>query len=105
MKRVVVTGMAGLCSLGLEWKAVRAELLAGRSGIRVLDAWDHMEGLQTRLGAPVPGFEPPRAWPRKKTRSMGRDSALATHATELALRDAGLLESELLRVARAREMR
>ncbi len=91
MNRVVITGMGGLCSLGQEWKTVRDGLLAGRSGTRVLDEWGFMGGLKTRLGAPVPGFETPRSWPRKKTRTMGRDSAMAVRATEAALEDAGLL--------------
>ena len=59
-------------------------------------AWDQIEGLQTRLAAPVVGFEQPAHYPRKKTRSMGRLSLLATRATELALNNAGLLDSPLL---------
>jgi 3-oxoacyl-[acyl-carrier-protein] synthase II len=96
MRRVVVTGMGGLCSLGLEWKSVRDRLLAGHNGTRVVEEWSRMEGLKTRLGAPVPGFEVPRDWPRKKTRTMGRDSAMAVRATEVALEDAGLVGSDLL---------
>src|SRR5690606_17209161 len=47
-------------------------------------------GMETRLGAPVPGFEAPTHYPRKKTRSMGRVSLLAARATEMALAAAGL---------------
>lgn len=90
MKRVVVTGIGGLCSLGQDWKTVRDALLAGRSGVVTMPDWDHMAGLRTRLAAPVQGFDVPEDWPRKKTRSMGRDSAMATWATEQALLAAGL---------------
>ncbi len=90
MNRVVVTGMGGLCSLGHDWKTVRDALLAGRNGVVAMPDWDRLAGLNTRLGAPVQGFEVPEDWPRKKTRSMGRDSAMAIRATELALADAGL---------------
>ncbi|MCP3985774.1 MAG: beta-ketoacyl-ACP synthase [bacterium] len=90
MNRVVVTGMGGLCSLGSDWETVRDALLAGRNGTIVMPEWERMAGLKTRLGAPVPDFELPTSWPRKKTRSMGRDSAMAVRATEIALEDAGL---------------
>jgi 3-oxoacyl-[acyl-carrier-protein] synthase II len=95
-RRVVVTGMAGLCPLGSDWPTVRAGLLAGRSGVRVMPAWDIYVGLDTRLGAPVPDFATPSHYPRKKTRSMGRVALLAARATELALIDAGLLGSAVL---------
>ena len=90
-RRVVVTGMSGLSPIGMEWKAVRESLQRGRSGVVRMDEWDEIDGLQTRLGAPVADFETPDSYPRKKIRSMGRDSLLATRATELALADAGLL--------------
>jgi 3-oxoacyl-[acyl-carrier-protein] synthase II len=48
------------------------------------------EGMKTRLAALVDGFETPPDYPRKRIRSMGRVSLLATRATELALEDAGL---------------
>jgi 3-oxoacyl-[acyl-carrier-protein] synthase II len=95
-RRVVVTGMAGLSPIGSGWKEVRESLQSGRSGVRRMDEWGEIEGLQTRLGAPVEGFEPPDAWPRRKTRSMGRDSLLATRSAELALADAGLTGNPLL---------
>ena len=95
-RRVVVTGMAGLCPLGSDWPAVRTRLLAGRSGVRVMPEWDVYEGLDTRLGAPVPEFTVPDHYTRKKVRSMGRVALLATRATELALADAGLLGSSIV---------
>jgi 3-oxoacyl-[acyl-carrier-protein] synthase II len=90
-RRVVVTGMSGLSPLGTGWKPVREKLLGGRSAVRRVDAWDEIEGLSTRLGAPIDDFVMPDSWPRKKTRSMGKDSQMATFATELALADASLL--------------
>jgi 3-oxoacyl-[acyl-carrier-protein] synthase II len=89
-RRVVVTGMAGLSPLGSDWGTVRAGLLAGHSGVRVMSEWDAYDGLDTRLGAPVPDFSAPAHYPRKKTRSMGRVALMATRATEIALADAGL---------------
>jgi len=95
MKRVAVTGMAGVTSLGSEWKDVRERLLGGRSAVTRMPAWK-IEGMRTQLGAPVVGFEVPGRWPRKKARSMGPDSQMAVRASELALERAGLLGSPLL---------
>jgi 3-oxoacyl-[acyl-carrier-protein] synthase II len=100
-RRVVVTGMAGISPIGHDWKQVREHLQGGRSGVARVDAWDDIDGLQTRLGAPVRDFEPREGWPRRKTRSMGRDSLMATRASELALADAALLEQPLLGTGRA----
>jgi 3-oxoacyl-[acyl-carrier-protein] synthase II len=91
-RRVVVTGMAGLCPLGNDWAAVRRRLLALESGITLQPEWDQFTGLNTRLGGAVKDFELPAAYPRKRTRGMGRVAQLAARATELALLDAGLLE-------------
>lgn len=96
MNRVVVTGMGGLCSLGHDWKTIADNLRRGRSGIVADPALARLEGLRTRLAAPVNGFALPESYPRKKTRTMGRDSAMATYATEMALADAGLLGSPLV---------
>jgi 3-oxoacyl-[acyl-carrier-protein] synthase II len=95
-RRVVVTGMAGLCAIGEGWPEVRASLREMRSGVVRVDEWDAYRGLSTRLAAPVAAFAVPDHYPRKKTRSMGRVSLLAARASELALREAGLLDSALL---------
>ena len=92
-RRVVVTGRAGLCPIGSDWKSVRDALLAGRSGIARVPEWEDVAGLKTRLGARVPDFAVPSDYPRKKTRSMGRVSLLMVRAAELALEDAGLRSS------------
>lgn len=96
MRRVVVTGMAGLSPLGQDWPTVRAKLRSGGSGIATIDDWSRFDGLQTRLAAPVADFVMPVHWPRKKTRTMGRVSQLAARATELALADAALTDSPVL---------
>ncbi|WP_323002639.1 beta-ketoacyl-ACP synthase [Denitromonas sp.] len=91
MRRVVVTGMAGITSLGDTWAAIDAAMAAGRSGVRRMPEWDAIADLQTRLGAPVDDFQVPAHYPRKMLRSMGRVSLMAVCATERALDSAGLL--------------
>lgn len=96
MKRVVVTGMAGLCPIGQSWEEARAALDGNRSGVRRIPAWERIEGLNTWLGAPVADFDVPAHYPRKALRTMGRVALLAVRATELALADAGLAGDALL---------
>ena len=74
MKRVVVTGMAGITSLGSDWDSIAASFAANRSGIRRMDEWDRFEELNTRLAGPIDDFKVPAAWTRKQLRSMGRVS-------------------------------
>jgi 3-oxoacyl-[acyl-carrier-protein] synthase II len=98
---VAVTGMAGFSPIGNDWDAMRAQLLALRSGIRYLPEWERYNGLLTHLGGPVENFSLPAHYTRKNTRSMGRVSLLATRATELALADAGLLGDPVISGGRA----
>jgi len=91
MKRVVITGMAGISPLGNDWSSIEATLRSGRNAVQVIDAWREYEGLNTLLGAPAAAFELPAHYNRKTTRSMGRVALMATRASELALADAGLI--------------
>jgi 3-oxoacyl-[acyl-carrier-protein] synthase II len=95
-RRVVVTGMAGISPLGNDWTSIRARLGEYRNAIVRMDAWSDYEGLNTRLGAPAAQFDLSERYNRKSTRSMGRIALMATRASELALRDAGLLDHPLL---------
>ena len=99
-KRVVVTGMAGVTSLGSDWSTIQANFRAGKSGIRYMHEWDRFSELNTRLGGPVDDFVTPKHWNRKQTRSMGRVSKLAVYAAERALEQAGLLGDERIQDGR-----
>lgn len=96
MKRVVVTGMAGLSPIGNDVETIFENLKANKNGIVYIEAWDKFNELLTRLGAPVKNFEIPEHYNRKQLRSMGRVSLLSTRATELALIQANLLNSNVL---------
>lgn len=90
LKRVVVTGMAGITGLGDHWDLIEGHLRSRRNAVRRIPEWAAIDGLNTHLGAPV-DFAPPAHYSRKAVRSMGRVSLLATRATEMALAHAGLL--------------
>ncbi|MGF0241438.1 beta-ketoacyl-ACP synthase [Rhodococcus sp. IEGM1300] len=100
MKRVVVTGMAGITSLGSDWDTIASNFAANRSGIRRMDEWDRFTELNTRLAGPIDDFKVPSHWTRKQLRSMGRVSRLAVGAAEQALADAGLLGDESIKDGR-----
>ncbi|MDO9164182.1 MAG: beta-ketoacyl-ACP synthase [Methylococcaceae bacterium] len=95
LKRVVVTGMAGISPIGNDWQTVAERLKNKVTGIRTMHDWAKYKGLNTRLAAPVDLVKPAH-YTRKQTRSMGRVALLATYATELALIDAGLLNGPCL---------
>jgi 3-oxoacyl-[acyl-carrier-protein] synthase II len=94
--RVVVTGMAGLSSIGSDWDSVAAAMAAGRTGIRRMEEWARYDGLNTQLAGPITDFTLPSHYPRKKARSMGRVARFATVTTERALEQAGLLGAAAL---------
>ncbi len=100
MKRVVVTGMAGITSLGSDWASIEANFSANKSGIRRMHEWDRFAELNTRLAGPIDDFVVPKTWNRKQLRSMGRVSRLVVLAAQKALGNAGLLDDESIRDGR-----
>jgi 3-oxoacyl-[acyl-carrier-protein] synthase II len=100
LRRVVVTGMAGVTALGESWPAIRAAFAEGRTGVRFMEEWNRYTGVNTRLAAPIVDFSIEDRYPRKKTRTMGRVSQMAVYATERALEDAGLLGDPRVRSIR-----
>jgi 3-oxoacyl-[acyl-carrier-protein] synthase II len=100
MKRVVVTGMGAITPLGNDWASVSERLKTQQTGIRRMADWDKYKGLNTQLAAPV-DFSRPEHYSRKQVRGMGRVALLATYATELALKDAGLFEDPVLKSGHA----
>ncbi|MBO6541656.1 MAG: beta-ketoacyl-ACP synthase [Alphaproteobacteria bacterium] len=101
MKRVVITGMAGFSPIGNDLESALTQLQKYENSVSLMPEWDMYDGLNTKLGAAVPDFELPKHYTRKRTRSMGRVSVLATRTCELALEGAGLLDAPILKSGRA----
>jgi 3-oxoacyl-[acyl-carrier-protein] synthase II len=97
IKRVVVTGMAGVTALGTTWPEIFEGLRARKNVTRRMAEWDRYADLGTKLAAPVMSFAPPAHWTRKQLRGMGRVSQFAVRATEMALERAGLLGDPVLK--------
>ena len=96
-RRVAVTGIAGISPIGNDWPTIRARLGSCRNAVIRMAEWDEYDGLNTKLGAPAADFTLSERYTTKTTRSMGRVALMATRASELALRDAGLLDDPLLK--------
>lgn len=95
MKRVVVTGMSAITALGEEWNTFEQALKKEKNAVVYMPDWESVEQLNTRLAAPV-SFTKPTHFSRKKVRSMGPVSLMATSATENALLDAGLINNDVI---------
>ena len=96
MRRVVVTGIAGISPLGDSWPEVEARLRSRRNAVVTMEDWQQYDGLGTTLAVPVQNFNVPEHFTRKQMRSMGRVSLLAVTASERALAQAGLIGEDIL---------
>lgn len=96
-RRVAVVGMAGISPIGNDWPTIRERLGSCRNAVVRMPEWEDYDGLNTKLAAPAADFTLSERYTTKATRSMGRVALMATRASELALRDAGLLDDPLLK--------
>lgn len=96
MKRVVVTGMAGITSLGETADQIFAQFEQGNSGIRYMPEWEQFTDLRSKLAGPVASYTVPKHFNRKVTRGMGRVALMSTVCAEKALEDAALLHDPIL---------
>jgi 3-oxoacyl-[acyl-carrier-protein] synthase II len=94
MKRVVVTGIGIVSPLGCDLAAASARLRANETGVVAMPEWDRLAHFNPRVAAPV-HVPPELEVPHKAARTMGRVAKLATVATELAVKDAGVSAEEL----------
>ena len=97
MKRVVVTGMSGITSLGETAEQIFEQFAQGKSGIRYMPDWDIYPDLRSKLAGPVESFTVPKHFNRKVTRGMGRVALMSVVCAEKALQDAGLLHADILK--------
>ncbi|MDD3375296.1 MAG: beta-ketoacyl-[acyl-carrier-protein] synthase family protein [Candidatus Omnitrophica bacterium] len=88
-RRVVITGLGVVSSLGIGWQDFWKNLLAGKSGISKIESFD-TSGYDRHYGGEVKNFDPSKFIQRKKISHMGRASQMAIAAAKLAIEDAGL---------------
>lgn len=67
INRVVITGMGGVTALGNDATTIFSQMRSGKTAIRNMSAWHDIQGLNTKLGAPIADFQLPEHFSRKKT--------------------------------------
>lgn len=87
-RRVVVTGVGLLTSVGIGTKPVWEAVKSGKSGIGPITAFDATE-FNCRIAGEVKGFDPAVYIEKKEIKKMGRFIQFAIAATEFALEGAG----------------
>ena len=88
-RRVVVTGLGLLCGVGSTAGQVWEGLLAGRSGMAEIKAFD-LTGHPVRFAAEVKDFDPLLFIDKKEARKMGRFIHFAIAAAQEAMDHSGL---------------
>jgi 3-oxoacyl-[acyl-carrier-protein] synthase II len=93
VRRVVVTGIGIASPLGCDLGEAAARLRANDHGVAAMPGWNEIGHLAPRVAAPV-SVPAALELPHKAARTMGRVAQLATIATTIAVRDAGLTPDE-----------
>ncbi len=88
-RRVVVTGLGVVSSLGFGWSKFWKHILEGRSGISEISYLDPT-GFRTKWGGEVRDYNPETHFASQELRRIGRGTQFAILAAKLALKDAGL---------------
>ncbi|MGD0412972.1 MAG: beta-ketoacyl-ACP synthase II [Verrucomicrobiota bacterium] len=89
-RRVVITGLGVVSSLGQSPEAFWKNVLAGQCGIHAITAFD-ASAFDCRIAAEVKGFDPAPAFPSPKdVRRADRFTQFAVFAAHQALRDSGV---------------
>jgi len=88
-RRVVVTGIGLICGVGKTSAEVWEGLLAGRSGMAEIKAFD-LTGHSVRFAAEVKDFDPLLFIEKKESRKMGRFIHFAIAAADEAMKHSGL---------------
>ena len=88
-RRVVVTGLGLVTSIGSDVETFWEALLEGRSGIKPVASFDTKD-YNVHIGGEVMGFTPDGAKSRIDLTQVGRASQFAIQAATRALKDAGI---------------
>src|SRR5208283_2129379 len=96
MKRVVITGMGVISSIGIGLDEVARSLREGRSGIAV-DPERKARGFRCSLTGVIQGFDAAARFDRKTRRTMGEAATYGCAAALDAIADAGLALDSLAR--------
>ncbi|MBL1216045.1 MAG: beta-ketoacyl-[acyl-carrier-protein] synthase II [Planctomycetes bacterium] len=88
-RRVVVTGVGGLCNLGHTREAIWAEMKAGRPNMQLIPEYQG-EQWAVKFGAPVANWDPGDRLDHAQTKRLDRFGTFAMYAATEAVEDSGL---------------
>ena len=93
-RRVVITGIGAVTSLGLTAEEFWRNCLEGKNAIRTISGFDASE-FPVRIAGEILDFDPEKFIERVEARKMDRFVQFAVAATQMAVDDSGIdLESE-----------
>jgi 3-oxoacyl-[acyl-carrier-protein] synthase II len=93
-RRVVITGLGVVSSIGIGWQEFWDSLLKGKSGISPVTSFDTANHF-TQNGGEVKNFNPADFIPEEQLPLLSRSSQFALAAARLALNDSGLILNNL----------
>ncbi|TMV51993.1 beta-ketoacyl-ACP synthase II [Paenibacillus mesophilus] len=88
-RRVVITGMGVMSSLGHDLETFWNNLMAGKSGVSVIESFDTSE-YTTHIAAEIHDFNPEDYMDKKEARRMDRFVQFGVAASQLAVKNAKL---------------
>ena len=94
MKRVVITGMGIVCSLGKNKAEVLDSLKKAKSGIKYSEVYAEM-GLRSHVQGEIPEVDPKEVIDRKMLRFMGDASIYNALALDEAIKQSGLSDEQV----------
>jgi 3-oxoacyl-[acyl-carrier-protein] synthase II len=94
LKRVVVTGLGALTPLGNTVSESWKGLTSGESGADFIQLFD-AEKFKTRFACELKDFDPTRYLDKKEARRLDRFTQTAIVAADEAVKDAGIIESDI----------
>ncbi|MFC1709669.1 beta-ketoacyl-[acyl-carrier-protein] synthase family protein [Candidatus Omnitrophota bacterium] len=94
MRRVVVTGLGVVSSIGIGKDEFWKNLIKGKSGISKIESFD-TSSYSTQYGGEIGSFQPENFINKHKIDLLGRASQLSIAASKLAVQDSGLELNEI----------
>ncbi|MCX7921819.1 MAG: beta-ketoacyl-ACP synthase II [Clostridia bacterium] len=88
-KRVVITGMGVVSSLGMDIESFWSSIKEGKSGISLVSSID-VSNMSTKIAAEVKDFEPTKYLDKKEAKRMDRFTQFAVVASKFAMENSKL---------------
>lgn len=95
-KRCVITGCGIISALGDNWQDIFFALKKKENAVKYMNEWDKFKKLRSKLACPALPSKDDIEIPRKMLRGMGSVAINGVKAAHMALKDASLLENDIV---------